>query len=83
MKKNYFIVTSPNDGWDCVIGLYLATSMEEVYEDLCEEYYGENYTESDLDSTRDIYVVTRKKVNELFSKAEIRDKKIDEILKQD
>lgn len=83
MKKNYYIVTCPDNGWDCVIGLYLAINEEEVYEDLCEERYGENYTESDLESIQDRYIVTCERVTELFSKAEIREQKIDEILKQD
>ena len=83
MKKNYYIVTCPDNGWDCVIGLYLAINEEEVYEHLCEDYYGEDYTESDLESTKEMYIVTCERVTELFSKAEIREQKIDEILKQD
>jgi hypothetical protein len=82
MKKNYYVVTCPENGWDCVIGIYLATSEEEVYENLCEERYGGNYTESDLESTKDMYIVTGKIVTEFFSKAEIREQKIEQILKQ-
>ena len=82
MKKNYYVVTCPDNGWDCVIGLYLATSEEEVYEDLCEEVY-ENYTESELEYIKDMYVVTEKRVTELFSKAKIREQKIDKILGED
>jgi len=83
MRKDYYVVTNPDNGWDCVVGLYLAINEDEVYKYLCEERYGDNYSESNMETIHDRFVVTLEGVNELFTKAEIRDAKIEQILKED
>ena len=30
MEKKHYVITNPEDGWDCVAGIYIATSEEEV-----------------------------------------------------
>ena len=32
MEKNLYVVTSPDSGWDCVVGIYKASSEEIVRE---------------------------------------------------
>lgn len=39
---HYFVVTCPENGWDCVIGLYYAESSQEVA-NLLETLYGEDW----------------------------------------
>lgn len=41
----YFIVTCPESGWDCVVGLYCAESISKV-EDSLKEEFGEDWEES-------------------------------------
>ncbi len=36
MKKNYYVVTAPENGWDCVCGIYLAENKDKVWEALCQ-----------------------------------------------
>lgn len=39
MAKNYcYVVTKADEGWDCVVGVYLATSYEEVESTLTKSY---------------------------------------------
>jgi len=83
MNKNYYIATHPDSGWDCVRGLFLAINEDEVYKYLCEERYGYNYSESDMQFIQDRYIITLKGVNELFTQAEIRDAKIEQIIKDE
>lgn len=37
MNKNIFVVTYPENGWDCVGGVYRANSEEDVYKFIAEE----------------------------------------------
>ena len=36
--KSIFVMTNPEMGWDCVVGVYLANSEDEVIEYLGDEY---------------------------------------------
>jgi len=36
--KKIFVITSPELGWDCVIGVYIANSRNDVIEFLGDEY---------------------------------------------
>ena len=66
--KSIFVMTNP--GWDCVVGVYLANSKDEVI-----EYLGDEYDE-------EIDVITQKRLTVIKSKAEIRDEKIDQIIEK-
>ena len=37
MAKRIFVVTHPENGWDCVGGVYRADSEEDVYEFIAKE----------------------------------------------
>lgn len=37
MSKSIFVVTQPENGWDCVRGVYRADSEEDVYKFIAEE----------------------------------------------
>ena len=83
MKKDYYVVTCPENGWDCVVGLFLAANEEEIYENLCIDCNGKDYTADEMLDIQDRYKITCEYVTELFSKAEIREQKIDQILKNE
>lgn len=68
MKKDYYVVTCPENGWDCVVGLFLAASEEEIYENLCIDCNGDNYTKENMEEIKDRYVITCEYVTELFQK---------------
>ena len=36
--KSIFVMTNPEMGWDCVVGVYLANSEDELIEYLGDEY---------------------------------------------
>ena len=48
MNKRYYVVTNPEDGWDCVSGVYLASSEEEVAITYAKEM-GEDITADEAD----------------------------------
>lgn len=85
MEKNeyVYVVTNPELGWDCVVGVFSASDEDIVYEYLCEEGYGGNYTQEDLERTKRYYVVDLQGIQNIYSKAEIRDQKIEQILKDE
>jgi len=62
----YFILTSTQDGWDCVRGLYQANSEESVRAAIEEEWL--EYTndpekaESDREQFWDKYVLTKRRL---------------------
>ena len=66
--KNIYVLTNVEMGWDCVCGVYLANSEDEVI-----EYLGDDYDE-------EVDVLTHKRLTVIKSKAEIRDEKIDQII---
>lgn len=49
--KKFFVVTNPEQGWDCVVGLYEAESKEAVELVLCAEY------EINLEELKNQYVI--------------------------
>lgn len=67
--KHIFVMTNPELGWDCVTGVFLANSKQDVI-----EYLGEDY---DKDSD----VIHSQRLTIVRSKAEIRDEKIDDVIK--
>jgi hypothetical protein len=67
--KNIFVTTNVELGWDCVTGVYLAESEEAVI-----EYLGDDYNEEvDVIHSEHMIVIT--------TKAEIRDEKINDVIK--
>lgn len=67
--KRIFVITNPELGWDCVCGVYAAESEEALI-----EYLGEDYNEdSDVIHDNTLQVVK--------TKSEIRDAKIDKVVK--
>lgn len=64
-----FVVTNVESGWDCVVGVYLAKSEESVI-----EYLGDNYNE-------EVDVIHQRSYTVIKTKAEVRDEKIDTIIK--
>lgn len=67
--KNIYVTTNPELGWDCVTGVYLANSKADII-----EYLGDDYDEdSDVIHTQRLTIVQ--------SKADIRDEKIDKVIK--
>jgi len=66
--KNIYVLTNVEMGWDCVCGVYLANSEDEVI-----EYLGDDYNE-------EVHVVTMKRLTVIKSKTEIRDEKINQII---
>ena len=65
--KKLFDLTNPELGWDCVCGVYFAESEEAVVEHLGKDY------DEDMD------VIHEVSPDEIETKAEIRDAKIDEV----
>lgn len=59
MTKSYYVVTRPDLGWDCVVGLYRANSESEVHEYLCEE------KDITLEESEERYVLHEHDVTEL------------------
>lgn len=57
-------------GWDCVCGVYLANSEDEVI-----EYLGDDYND-------EVDVISESRLTVIKSKAEIRDEKIDQIIEK-
>jgi len=68
--KKVFVITNPERGWDCVSGVYVADS-----EDSLIEYLGDQY-DPEIDIIHEQFGV-----REVFSKSEIRDSKINEVIK--
>ena len=68
--KKVFVVTNPELGWDCVTGVYLAES-----EDALKEHLGSNFDE-EIDVIHEQFGI-----DEVFTKAEKRDQKIDDVIK--
>ena len=66
--KNIYVLSNVEMGWDCVCGVYLANSEDEVI-----EYLGDDYDE-------EVDVISMKRLTVIKSKAEIRDEKIDQII---
>jgi len=83
MIKRYYVVTCPENGWDCVNGIYLAINEDSVYDALCKEIYGNSYSKKELNEAQQTYLVHSSSVDEVFTQAEIREKKINKILKED
>lgn len=67
--KNIYVTTNPELGWDCVTGVYLANTEQDVI-----DYLGEEYDE-------EIDVIHSERLTIVRSKAEIRDEKINEVIK--
>lgn len=66
--KKIFVITSPELGWDCVIGVYIANSRSDVIEFLGDEY------DSDVD------VISERSYKIILNKSEERDKKLTQLL---
>jgi hypothetical protein len=49
MTKNHYVVTNPEEGWDCVAGIYIAVSEEAVAVQLAKEY-GQELDEDEAES---------------------------------
>ena len=81
-KQYIYVVTNPELGWDCVVGVFSASDEDIVYEYLCREGYGENYTEENFEATKNYYVIDEQRIQNLYSKAEIREQRINKILEQ-
>jgi hypothetical protein len=67
--KSIFVITNPELGWDCVRGVYAAESEEALI-----EYLGDDYNE-------DRHVIHDCSLDVVRTKAEIRDAKIDKVVK--
>jgi arginine utilization protein RocB len=59
MSKDHYVVTNPELGWDCVIGLYLAKSAKDVYEYLAESY------DMSIEECEDKFIVTEQSPYEI------------------
>ena len=81
--QHLYAVTNLELGWDCVVGAFSASDEDIVYEYLCRDGCGENYTQEDLKRTKRYYVVNLQGIQNIYSKAEIRDQKIEQILKDE
>ena len=78
MDKKCYVVTYPDAGWrNYVIRVCLAVSEEDVYQMLYEEGYGE------MDNIRSNFELLEKHFKEIPSLQEIREQKINKILKED
>jgi hypothetical protein len=66
--KKIFVITSPELGWDCVIGVYIANSRNDVIEFLGDEY------------NPDDDVISESSYKIIPNKSEERDEKINLIL---
>jgi hypothetical protein len=67
--KKIFVTTNTEMGWDCVTGVYLASSEKALI-----EYLGDQYDDS-------IDVISSPGLQVVKTKSEIRDEKIDKIIK--
>lgn len=67
--KRIFVTTNPELGWDCVTGVYLANTEQDVI-----DYLGDRYDE-------EVDVIHDERLIIVRSKAEIRDEKINEVIK--
>ena len=66
--KNIYVLTNVVMGCDCVCGVYLANSEDEVI-----EYLGDDYND-------EVDVISESRLTVIKSKSEIRDEKIDQII---
>jgi hypothetical protein len=66
--KNIYVLTNVEMGWDCVCGVYLANSEDEVI-----EYLGDDYND-------EVDVISESRLTVIKSKSEIRDEKIGQII---
>lgn len=41
MNKQYYVVTIPENGWDCIVGIYLAYDEEAVWKHLASQNIGD------------------------------------------
>lgn len=62
ITKNVYVVTCPENGWDCVIGVYVAHDKEQVYQYLADEQ-GRNV---DDDEIQNRYIVHSKTLESLI-----------------
>jgi len=66
--KKIFVVTSPELGWDCVIGVYIANSRSDVIEFLGDEY------------DPDVDIISESSYKIILNKSEERDEKLNQVL---
>jgi hypothetical protein len=66
--KKIFIINSPELGWDCVIGVYIANSRNDVIEFLGDEY------------NPDDEVISESSYKIIPNKSEERDEKMSQLL---
>jgi hypothetical protein len=66
--KKIFVITSPELGWDCVIGVYIANSRSDVIEFLGDEY------DPDFD------IISESSYKIILNKSEERDEKLTQLL---
>jgi hypothetical protein len=66
--KKIFVITSPELGWDCVIGVYIANSRSDVIEFLGDEY------------DPDVDIISESSYKIISSKSEERDEKLNQVL---
>jgi hypothetical protein len=66
--KKIFVITSPELGWDCVIGVYIANSRNDVI-----EFLGDEYNPDDVISESSYKIIP--------NKSEERDEKLRSIIK--
>lgn len=66
--KKIFVITSPELGWDCVIGVYIANSRNDVIEFLGDEY------------NPDDDVISESSYKIIPNKSEERDEKLSQLL---
>ena len=71
-----FVVTNPQDGWDCVRGVYEASSEEVLKQYLAQECGQEEWT----DDMSEESIITSCKITSIKDLGERRQEKIDEIL---
>jgi hypothetical protein len=66
--KKIFVITSPELGWDCVIGVYIANSRSDVIEFLGDEY------------NPDVDIISESSYKIISNKSEERDEKLTQLL---
>lgn len=66
--KKIFVITSPELGWDCVIGVYIANSRSDVIEFLGDEY------------DPDVDIISESSYKIILNKSEERDEKLTQLL---
>lgn len=62
ITKRVYIVTCPKNGWDCVVGVYIAHNEEQVYQYLADEQ-GRDVNDDEIQSN---YVITSKILESLI-----------------